>query len=94
MADTLFGIPLKFIALSTLILQNSALVLLMRYSRTMPGPAYLPSTAVVMAESIKLVISLVIHIINERRTRRMGVIELWNDIFGAGSGWVRHNSLT
>ncbi|PRP79271.1 UDP-N-acetylglucosamine transporter [Planoprotostelium fungivorum] len=46
----LFGLPLKYASLLILILQNSALVLVMRYSRTMTGPMYISSTAVLLSE--------------------------------------------
>jgi UDP-sugar transporter A1/2/3 len=46
MGDVLLGMPLKYISLATLVIQNSALVLVMRYSRTLTGPSYLPATAV------------------------------------------------
>lgn len=54
------GIPLKYIALATLVLQNSMLVLVLRYSRMLPGTAYVEPTAVVMCELLKLVICTVI----------------------------------
>jgi hypothetical protein len=43
------------VSLFTLVIQNSTLVLVMRYARTLPGPTFLPSTAVVMSELIKLI---------------------------------------
>ncbi|KAJ3304375.1 hypothetical protein HDV03_002856 [Kappamyces sp. JEL0829] len=81
-ADSVSGIPLKYIALLTLIVQNSTLVLVMRYSRTIDGPAYNPATAVVMSELIKFIVCLLCHIRLEMRTRRMTVWEVWNDVFG------------
>lgn len=57
---TLWGIPLKYISLVTLTGQNSALSLMMAYSRQMPvdknGSRYLASTAVLLNELIKLVV--------------------------------------
>ncbi|KXS99814.1 hypothetical protein AC578_8868 [Pseudocercospora eumusae] len=50
------GIPMKHITLLALVIQNAALVLLMRYSRTMPlvyGDRYFASTAVFLSEMIK-----------------------------------------
>ncbi|KAK9366987.1 nucleotide-sugar transporter-domain-containing protein [Lipomyces kononenkoae] len=56
----LFHIPLKYISLVTLTFQNSALILVMHYSRVMPGydsnSRYLASTAVLLNEIIKLAI--------------------------------------
>lgn len=47
----------KYISLLVLVVQNTALVLTMRYSRTVTtGPLYLASTAVVLTELLKFVI--------------------------------------
>jgi len=55
------GAFLKSMALVVLVLQNSALALIMRYSRTVAteasGGMFLASTAVVLSESIKLLVS-------------------------------------
>jgi len=47
----------KYISLVVLVLQTTALVLILRYSRTMKteGPRYLSSTAIVVAEVVKIV---------------------------------------
>ncbi|KAF9216700.1 hypothetical protein BGZ59_008526 [Podila verticillata] len=52
---TFMGMSLKHLSLLILLLQNSALVIMMRYSRVSvgPGPMYLASTAVFFAELIK-----------------------------------------
>ncbi|KAK9448369.1 nucleotide-sugar transporter-domain-containing protein [Limtongia smithiae] len=56
----LFGVPLKYISLATLTIQNSALILIMHYSRVMPGynseSRYFASTAVLLNEIAKLAI--------------------------------------
>ncbi|XP_051555276.1 solute carrier family 35 member A3b isoform X1 [Myxocyprinus asiaticus] len=48
---------LKYVSLGVLVLQTTSLVLTMRYSRTLysEGPRYLPSSAVVSAEVLKIV---------------------------------------
>lgn len=46
-------INIKYLSLLILVIQNTTLVLVMRYSRTMEGPRYLSSTAVVLAECLK-----------------------------------------
>lgn len=69
-------------SLVTLTLQNSALVLVMRYSRTLGGPQYLSSTAVVMSELVKFTVCLAVHVYTESKTRRMSFSALWNDVFG------------
>lgn len=50
------GSNLRTVALVTLIVQNTALVLLMRYSRTVDGPVYFASTAVATMEVLKFVV--------------------------------------
>lgn len=61
-------VNLKWLTLFTMVFQNTLLVLMMRYSRKPPsaaaeemevGKIYLTSTAVVMAESFKMIIALV-----------------------------------
>lgn len=60
---------LKWVSLVVLIAQTTALVLILRYSRTqkVQGPKYLSSTAVVTAEVIKLVTCLVVILCNNCR---------------------------
>jgi solute carrier family 35 (UDP-sugar transporter), member A1/2/3 len=41
---------LKYVSLGMLVLQNTALVLLMSYSRKVQGPMYISSTAVAIME--------------------------------------------
>ncbi|GAB5591294.1 hypothetical protein Unana1_06194 [Umbelopsis nana] len=52
---SLWGIPLKYLSLLVLVVQNSALILVMRYTRaSVPeDQLYLASTAVVMSEVMK-----------------------------------------
>ena len=54
------GAWIRYSSLLMLVLQNTALVLMLRYSRTMPGQRYLPSTAVTMMELLKLAACLVV----------------------------------
>ncbi|KIW21735.1 hypothetical protein, variant [Cladophialophora immunda] len=63
---TIYGIPLKYVFLVTLVVQNSALVLTMRYSRIQPGPRYLGTTAVALSELLKCFICLGIHVHRKR----------------------------
>ncbi|KAJ8322591.1 hypothetical protein BDV3_004164 [Batrachochytrium dendrobatidis] len=86
---TIFGVPLKWVSLVTLVVQNSALVLVMRYAQTLPGPRFLTSTAVVMSEFIKLSVSLIVHIIEERRTTGISAHKLFLSLFGPNSDWVK-----
>lgn len=52
------GNYLKYVSLVTLTVQNSAVALSMRYARTRAGDMFIASTAVVMAEFVKLIASL------------------------------------
>uniref|UniRef100_A0A182W5N9 UDP-N-acetylglucosamine transporter n=1 Tax=Anopheles minimus TaxID=112268 RepID=A0A182W5N9_9DIPT len=56
---------LKYLSLVTLTLQNAILGLSMRYARTRPGDMFLSSTAVVMAEVVKLFTSLFLVYLEE-----------------------------
>ena len=51
---------MKYIALVCLVIQNAILILMLRYVRTRPGEKFFSSTAVVMAEILKLVTCLLI----------------------------------
>ena len=55
-----WGIPLKYLSLLILVVQNSALILVMRYTRaSVPeDEQYLASTAVIMSEVIKTLVCL------------------------------------
>lgn len=61
---------LKYLSLVTLTLQNAILGLSMRYARTRPGAMFLSSTAVVMAEVVKLLTSLVLVFMEEGKSVR------------------------
>ena len=65
---TLWGVPIRYISLCVLVIQNSALVLTMRYSRILPGPTYLSSTAVMLSELLKTTISVAIFLYTRYNT--------------------------
>lgn len=67
-------VALKWVSLVVLVVQNTLLVLAMRFSRTQGGALYLTSTAVVMAELVKLLISLVGVYREEGASRWLGVV--------------------
>ena len=58
---------LTWISLIALVVQNTGLVLLLRYSRTMKAERYLSSTAVVTAELLKGLICVVLVWFEQRR---------------------------
>jgi len=66
MPNTVASPNLKYISLVVLIVQTTSLVLILRYSRTQPveGPKYVSSTAVVMAEIIKLFTCIIVLLWN------------------------------
>ena len=84
MSSAIFGVSLKWVSLVTLVVQNSALVLLMKFSKS--GPKYINSTAVVMAELIKLIICLVIYF---HQNPLATVKLLYFDLFGPNSAWLK-----
>lgn len=80
---TFMGMSLKHLSLLILLLQNSALVIMMRYSRVSvgPGPMYLASTAVFFAELIKFATCLgILTYKTQSVSRTMYVLrkEIWD----------------
>ena len=104
-ASTIFGAPTKYVSLLVLVVQNSALVLTMRYSRIQPGPRYLSSTAVVVSEVLKCIICIAVHLChqyNKPQNAELGTLsddeslscsysvgQLCTDIFSAKSGFLK-----
>ncbi|KJH51877.1 putative UDP-galactose translocator [Dictyocaulus viviparus] len=62
MTAVVAGKNLKYVSLVVLIAQTTALVLVLRYSKTqkVDGPRYISSTAIVMAEAVKMVTCIVV----------------------------------
>ncbi|XP_064633603.1 UDP-galactose translocator-like isoform X2 [Lineus longissimus] len=56
---------LKYFSLASLTLQNAILILVMRYVRTRPGDMFTSSTAVVMSETIKFIVCMLLILIEE-----------------------------
>ncbi|EAQ85434.1 hypothetical protein CHGG_09448 [Chaetomium globosum CBS 148.51] len=92
---TLLGMPMKQASLLTLMLQNSALILIMHYSRIMTPPGdhrYFASTAVLLNEIIKLAISLTfsMHEVSRSLAPQTPVTVLFEQIHNqvfSGDGW-------
>ncbi|KAK9763282.1 UDP-galactose transporter Gms1 [Basidiobolus ranarum] len=75
-------IPMKYLSLIILVIQNSALVLVMTQSRDIL-PRYATSTAVTLSELAKLIICLCMHIRDELNTKgHVKPRELFSEIFG------------
>ncbi|RDL39660.1 uncharacterized protein BP5553_04000 [Venustampulla echinocandica] len=92
---SVMGVPLKLVSLVTLTFQNSALILIMHYSRIMPstgGNRYYTSTAVFLNEVIKLAVSLSIALYDISRTLPPSTPatvlfeQLYTSVF-SGDGW-------
>ncbi|KAK0710242.1 nucleotide-sugar transporter-domain-containing protein [Lasiosphaeria miniovina] len=92
---TFFGVPMKQASLVTLTFQNSALILIMHYSRVMEPSGdhrYFASTAVFLNEVIKLAIALTFSILEVSASLApqtpVTVIfeQIYNSVF-SGDGW-------
>ncbi|KAH9907225.1 nucleotide-sugar transporter [Xylariomycetidae sp. FL2044] len=92
---TLFGMPMKQLSLITLTFQNSALILIMHYSRMMAPSGdhrYFTSTAVFLTEVLKLAIALTFAIYDVSRslaphTPATVIFEQIYDSVFSGDGW-------
>ena len=59
---------MKWISLVVLVVQNTTLVLVLKYSRTLQGPIYDSSSAIVCAEIIKLIVSGICQLVVSRNS--------------------------
>ncbi|XP_010775229.1 UDP-galactose translocator-like [Notothenia coriiceps] len=57
---------LKYISLAVLVVQNASLILSIRYVRTLPGDRFFTTSAVVMAEVLKVITCLLIILLQKR----------------------------
>ncbi|XP_075932468.1 UDP-galactose translocator isoform X2 [Anarhichas minor] len=57
---------LKYISLAVLVVQNASLILSIRYVRTLPGDRFFTTSAVVMAEVLKVVTCLFIILLQKK----------------------------
>uniref|UniRef100_A0A8C2JA01 Solute carrier family 35 member 2 n=1 Tax=Cyprinus carpio TaxID=7962 RepID=A0A8C2JA01_CYPCA len=71
---------LKYISLAILVIQNASLILSIRYVRTLPGDHFYTTSAVVMAEVLKVFTCLVIVLIQERGNVKSFVSLLYDSI--------------
>ena len=67
-------ISMKTLSLLILVLQNTCLVLLMRYTRTKSGPMYLASVAVTCDEAIKIIFCTCMLIITYFQVKQNGSV--------------------
>ncbi|KAI1322730.1 UDP-galactose transporter [Xylariaceae sp. FL0255] len=91
----LLGMPMSQVSLITLTFQNSALILIVHYSRIMPPNGdhrYFTTTAVFLTECVKLAISLTFAIYEVSRTLAPSTPatimfqQIYNSVF-LGDGW-------
>jgi len=80
----IMGIPfeIKYLSLIFLVVQNSSSVLSMRYSRTLPGPKFFTSTAVVMCELCKLFFAFLLVFPEDNFDLRNVLARIRREIFG------------
>lgn len=64
---------MKIISLLLLTPQYAVLILTMRYARTRPGPMFITSTAVLLAEMVKTITCFLIILVQERSLRGFAV---------------------
>ncbi|KAK5924337.1 hypothetical protein CgunFtcFv8_001212 [Champsocephalus gunnari] len=57
---------LKYTSLAVLVVQNASLILSIRYVRTLPGDRFFTTSAVVMAEVLKVITCLLIILLQKR----------------------------
>ncbi|KAB5567202.1 hypothetical protein PHYPO_G00230080 [Pangasianodon hypophthalmus] len=71
---------LKYISLTVLVIQNASLILSIRYVRTLPGDRFFATSAVVMAEVLKVFTCLIIILFQKRGNIRDFVALLYDSI--------------
>ncbi|XP_076860178.1 UDP-galactose translocator [Brachyhypopomus gauderio] len=71
---------LKYISLAVLVIQNASLILSIRYVRTLPGDRFFTTSAVVMAEILKVFTCLIILLVQRRGNIRDFVALLYDSI--------------
>ncbi|KAJ2006675.1 UDP-galactose transporter Gms1 [Coemansia thaxteri] len=84
----LFGVPLKYVSLVVLTVQNSVLVLIMHYSRIVSNVRYYSSTAVLLNELVKFFVCLYISSRESMHENegRFEIRRVYQDIMG-GDSW-------
>ncbi|XP_028438951.1 UDP-galactose translocator isoform X2 [Perca flavescens] len=71
---------LKYISLAVLVVQNASLILSIRYVRTLPGDRFFTTSAVVMAEVLKVLTCLLIILLQKRLNVKQTVLFLVDSI--------------
>ncbi|KTF79253.1 hypothetical protein cypCar_00022327 [Cyprinus carpio] len=71
---------LKYISLAILVIQNASLILSIRYVRTLPGDHFYTTSAVVMAEVLKVLTCVLIILIQKRGNVKSFVSLLYDSL--------------
>lgn len=71
---------LKYISLAILVIQNASLILSIRYVRTLPGDHFFTTSAVVMAEVLKVFTCLIIILLQQKGNVKNFVMLLYDSI--------------
>ncbi|XP_061113171.1 UDP-galactose translocator isoform X3 [Conger conger] len=71
---------LKYISLAVLVVQNASLILSIRYVRTLPGDRFFTTSAVVMAEVLKVLTCLLIILLQKRGNVKDFIALLYDSI--------------
>uniref|UniRef100_A0AAY4C650 UDP-galactose transporter n=1 Tax=Denticeps clupeoides TaxID=299321 RepID=A0AAY4C650_9TELE len=74
------NMKLKYTSLAILVIQNASLILSIRYVRTLPGDRFFTTSAVVMAEVLKVLTCLIIIFVQKRGNLRDFLTLLYNSI--------------
>ncbi|XP_057685604.1 UDP-galactose translocator isoform X2 [Corythoichthys intestinalis] len=72
---------LKYISLAVLVVQNASLILSIKYVRMLPGEKFLATSAVVMAEILKVLTCVLIILLQKRFNMKETISCLVNAIF-------------
>ncbi|XP_058873045.1 UDP-galactose translocator isoform X1 [Acipenser ruthenus] len=72
---------LKYISLAVLVVQNASLILSIRYARTLPGERFFATTAVVVAEMLKVATCLLLILLQKRGNLKEFLVLLYDSIF-------------
>ncbi|CAL9702775.1 unnamed protein product [Knipowitschia caucasica] len=71
---------LKYISLAVLVVQNASLILSIRFVRTIPGDRFYATSAVVMAEVLKVLTCLLIILLQKRMNVKQTALFLFDSI--------------
>ncbi|KAJ0036545.1 hypothetical protein NQD34_005222 [Periophthalmus magnuspinnatus] len=71
---------LKYISLAVLVVQNASLILSIRFVRTLPGDRFYATSAVVMAEVLKVLTCLLIILLQKRLNVKETALSMFDSI--------------